>query len=277
MPTIPIGTKEVVLASSIQSVIASNKSSLATNLDHIYLTGYYCGETTVTSNGIAVASNSLRLFEKPFLAPQELPYLLTTISQERIDVTRNADTILFETEDIVIYSTELQEAAKYPYAACINLFESNFGSSCTILRQALLDVIERVSLFTNSDDKSVVYVSFTLEGIDIKSKKATGIERITYINGNAAGVKFTPFTCCVDLNQLKAVIASQKSEFVDINYGNSVVLKFENANVSYLIALSEDDRLVTIPTVETDEESIEDPSDEMESDDYPYDDATSEY
>lgn len=225
---------------TVKLLLTANKAALAGTMEIPCLTGYYCGEDEViTTDTFKVCGTKVKVFPRPVLIPAELMQLLDVVESEKITVQLADGKILFTTNEAVIYGVELEGIEDYPVEAIHEFLQTEFGSVCKLPKSALLNVLDRLSLFVTPYDKNGLYLTFNNEGVIISSKKSNGTELIRYQESK----DFAPFTCCVDIELLKSQIAAQNGEVVELWYGHETVLKMVCGNITQIIALLEDDRV----------------------------------
>lgn len=225
--------------STIKNLINVNKPSLATTMDFPALTCYYCGDKVVTSDRKKICSTDIEVFENPMLITSQLMELLGSLTEETIAVTVTDDDVEFSTSLDTIYAPITEGVETFPVNAIDSLINQDFVSSCKIPRAAILNVIDRLSLFVVPYDKHGIYLTFNNEGIMLSSKKSSGQELIPY----SESTDFAPYTCCIDIEMLRSQIASIDAEELNLYYGSDIAIKLVNKNVTQIVALLQDDRV----------------------------------
>lgn len=241
-PSITFDTKvpaTYINATSIKRILETNKASLAETMEVPCLTGYCClPDMIISTDSFKVCGNAIKVFAEPVLISTELMDLLSLIDSEKISVQQSDDELLFEAEGITIYGVELEGMSEYPVDAIKAYLETDFPSKCKLPKSALLNVIDRLSLFVTSYDKNALYATFTPDGLVINSKQKNGSELIKYQGSE----NFQPFTCCIDLELMKAQVNAISEEVVELWYGHEKAIKMTSPNVTQILALLEDDR-----------------------------------
>ena len=232
--------KHTIDSTSVKGILTTNKAGLAETMEIPCLTGYYCGEgRVITTDTFKVCDNKVKLFDKPVLIAPELMELLSIVESEKITVQRDEGKILFTTATTVIYGADLEGIDDYPIDAIKAYLQTEFKSVCTLPRAALLNVLDRLSLFIAPYDKNALYMTFNHDGLIISSKRSNGTELIKYANTK----DFELFTCCVDIELLKSQISAQAGEVVELWYGHEKAIKMVSDKVTQIVALLEDDRV----------------------------------
>lgn len=240
-PTFEADTEGVVInLSTVKALLTANKAALADSLEIPCLTGYYCGENEVISTDTyKVCGNAIKVFSKPVLIPAELMELLSIMDEEKIIVHSAGNKLRFVTNNVVVYGVELEGIEDYPVEAIQAYLQTEFTSVCKVAKSALLNLLDRLSLFVAAYDNNGLYMTFTNEGVLITSKRSNGTELIKYQDSK----NFKSFTCCVDIELLKSQLSAQNTEVVELWYGHEKAIKMTSGNITQIVALLEDDRL----------------------------------
>lgn len=226
--------------SDIKNILKSNRAALAQTMERPCLTGYYFSEQVITTDIFVVCCNAVSVFGKDqaLLLPPEIVDLLGLMTEEEIEVKREKDKLLFKTENMLVYGTQLEDAEKYPAAALDNWMKTAFISSCKFSNSALLAVLDRLYLFVTDYDKNAIYLTFSEKELIITSKKNTGTESIKLEENNS----FEPFTCCIDIEYLRTQIMAQVEGMVEMWYGHNSAIKMAVGSITQIVGLLEDDR-----------------------------------
>ena len=224
---------------TLKSILTTNKASVAQDLTVPALTGYYVdAHGVLTSDSFVACHNKVTGLNESFMLPYQVVELFNVLNAEDVSITVGDTDVLISTPDATIFGKLLLEKDNFPVDAINSYLETPFASSCKLPKDALLSVLERLSLFVGTFDKNEVYLTFGLDGITIESKQGTGNELIKY----AESKDFAPFTCCIDIEILKSQIQSQQTEVIELYYGNDQAIKLASGAIVQIVSLSEDDR-----------------------------------
>ena len=229
----------VVKLSTIKNILAVNKASLADNMEFPVLTCYYCGDKVITSDRKKICSTDIKVFENPMVITAALMDLLGALTEEDIEVLISEDDVIYQTEHDKIYAPITGGVETFPVDAINKLVEQDFSSVCRVSRSAVMNVIDRLSLFVVPYDKHGIYLTFNQDGVLFSSKKSSGQELVPYISSE----NFEPYTCCIDIEMLRSQISTQDAEEIELYYGSEVAVKMVNKNITQIVALLQDDRL----------------------------------
>lgn len=230
-------TAGIIKLSSIKSIILSNKPSLAVTLEAPYLTGYYCNEDMIVSaDSFNICINKIKTFPRSVLIAPIVFDLLSMAEAEDINFVYTDTTIVFTTPKLKLISKNMVGKEEYPIKAISEYMNNEFPSNCTLPKTALLNVLDRLSLFISDFDIDGVYMNFTAEGVRITSNKGSASELIPYQSSN----NFAPFTCLAGVEALKKQVSARTGELVNVYYGVPTVLKLVDNNVIQVVALLDD-------------------------------------
>lgn len=225
---------------TLKSILTTNKASVAQDLTVPALTGYYLDENGVlTSDSFVACHNKVTGLPKSFMLPYQVVELFNVFDQEDVTIQVDEKDVIIETANATIFGKLLLEKDNFPVNEISEYLKTSFTSKCKLPKDALLSILDRLSLFVGTYDKNEVYLTFTNEGIIIESKKGTGKELIKY----QESADFGSFTCCVDIEILKAQIQAQQTEVVELYYGNDTAIKMTSGAIVQIVSLSEDDRV----------------------------------
>ena len=225
--------------STIKLILNTAKASLSTSLDVPCYTGYYVGNNIVTTDTYKICGINTKLWDEPALISSDMMALLDVMVDEKIRVYRVADTISFVTGNCCVYGKVMDNIEDYQIDVIGGLLNEEFYSSCKLHKSALLQLLDRLSLFVGIYDKNGIYLTFTRDGLMITSKQANSSELIKY----SGSENFNEYTCCIDIEMLRSQIKANASEVIELQYGKDNAIKITDGNVTQIIALIEDDRV----------------------------------
>ena len=224
---------------TIKQLLTMNKPALATADDGSCYTGYYVGESVVTTDSYKICGTGIKLFDEPILIRPQMMDLLDVMSNEKIAVYIDKDTIIFRSEGCIVYGKVLEGIEDYQIDAISSLLDLDFSSECSVSKDTLLQALDRLSLFVGPYDKNGIYITFTKDGLMLSSKKSSGTEMIPYKTSK----DFKDFTACINIDMLQTQIKAHTLDEITIQYGLDNALKIVDGNVTQIIAYIEDDRV----------------------------------
>lgn len=224
--------------STVKLILNTAKAALADTLEVPCYTGYYVGNKVVATDTYKICGINVKLWDEPALVSPEMMSLLDIFTDEKFVVSRDGNTMLFESPACTVYGTLMDSIDDYQIEAIEGLLKQGFESSCKLTKSALLQLLDRLALFVSPYDKNGVYLTFTRDGLQIESKQANSVEVIPYTEST----KFRDFTCCVDIEMLHSQVKANTGDGITIHYGEDNAIKLTDGNVTQVVALLEDDR-----------------------------------
>lgn len=223
----------------IQKILMTAKASLSVETDAMCYTGYYVGDKIVTTDtevmcginrDIGFSNNSVLIF------PSTMD-LLDIMSDAEIECGVDADNgILFRTSNCTVCGKVMDCVNDFQIDVISDLLELDFSSTCKFDKLALLQVLDRVSLFVGVYDKNCVYLTFTENGLLVQSMQTDSSETLKY----ASVSNYKSFTCCVDVEMLKAQIKAYTSSLVELQYGRDNAIKLVDDDTVQIVCLQDD-------------------------------------
>jgi DNA polymerase III sliding clamp (beta) subunit (PCNA family) len=223
----------IIEASTVRSILASNKASLAQTMENPSLTGYYFGEQVITSDRFKACGKKVNIFGSPTLLPPELVELLVLGGDGEIRVYRDGEQFLFESGNVVVHGWAMDCIDEFPVDAISDYLNQPFPSMCKINRKDFMQALDRLALFVSPYDRNGVFLTFTDKGLQLSSKQKNSDELLAYKESE----NFKDFVCYVDILMLIDQISSQDGEDVELWYGHETALKMIAGDVTQIVAL----------------------------------------
>ena len=228
----------VVNRTTIQVILDTIKPALAVTLENPCYTGYYVGDNVVATDTYKIASMGVKLFNSDAkLISAELLDLLAVMTSEKINVQMDGGDVVFTTPDCIVCGKFMEGIEDYAIDAIMDLVDTEIDSFCSIPKNAILQMLDRLSLFVGTYDKNAIHLTFTQNGLQVSSKAANGVEIIDYV----ASDNFKPFTCAVDIQMLTQEIKAIDNDVIELYYGVDNAIKITDGNITIIVALLEDD------------------------------------
>lgn len=109
-----------------------------------------------------------------------------------------------------------------PVEAIRGRSNDNYPYSTSILKNELLQTLNRMLLFFNSGSSNICYSKFIFgkNSVVIRDTDRNNEEVITYSNTEIDELNSNPYECLLDLNDIKNVVSNFSDSFININFGN---------------------------------------------------------
>ena len=220
-------------SSVILTTLASVKPALATTMDYPWFTCYYVKDTIVATDTYTVADYTEGFLEEAKLISPVVMDLLGLFNG-MIDVYADGDKMLFEAENGIVYGTIPNGIEHYSIDAIKGLVNQEFDCSCMVVKSALLNLLDRISLFVGTYDNGKITLSFSQNELEVTSKYAS--EKIAYTAAEAPG----EFVCQTDVNTLTTQVKAQTGSEITIEYGKDNAIKLIDGDLTSVVALLEE-------------------------------------
>lgn len=227
----------MVNRTTVQIIQETIKPALATTLENPCYTGYYMGNQIVATDTYKIASMDVKLFDDPRLISPELLDLVSVMSAEKIRVYIINDSIVYITPDCIVVGKFMEGIEDFAIDPIMELVNTEFDSVCSVSKSALLQLLDRLSLFVGTYDKNAIHLTFTQNGLQVSSKAANGVEIIDYVSSD----NFKDFTCAIDIQMLINEVKAISNDVIEIHYGEDNAIKMTDGNITIIVALLEDE------------------------------------
>lgn len=223
--------------STIQVILETIKPALATTLENPCYTGYYMKDKVVATDTYKIASMEVPMFDEAKLISPELFDLLSVMTVEKIKVDICNNDIIYSTPDCIVCGKFMEGIEDYAIDAISGLVNTEFDSFCSVPKSALMQLLDRLSLFVGPYDKNAIQLTFTRDGLQVTSKAENGVEIINYV----ASDNFKDFTCQIDIQMLTQEVKAISNDVIEMYYGEDNAIKMTDGNITIIVALLEDD------------------------------------
>lgn len=229
--------EKTINRTTIQVILDTIKPALAVTLENPCYTGYYVGDQVVATDTYKIASMDVKLFDEARLVSPEFMELLSVMNSEKITVQMTQNDIVCSTPDCIVYGKFMEGIEDYAIDAIMGLVDTEMDSFCSIPKNAILQLLDRLSLFVGTYDKNAIRLTFTPNGLQVSSKAASGVEIIDYVSSE----NFKDFTCSIDIQMLTQEIKAIQNDVIELCYGEDNAIKMTDGNITIIVALLEDD------------------------------------
>ena len=227
------GDYEVIDLVKLQNAIKYAKTSVLKPLDIPVLTGYYIGDSILTTNRQMVCQINEKLISKPILIYPETAELLLIINEKDIHFKESNGLMIFETNKYRLKARQLQDINDYPVKQLSNLLALDYNSNICVDKKELLNILDRTSIFVKKQDDNIINLKFNKEKLIIQSKEADSIENIEFLEANNA----VNLDCLIDIEMFKTHIKALQKDIINIHYGSQKSIKLVEDTVDLVIAL----------------------------------------
>ena len=218
---------------NLKKINTYNKSAVSTTLADGYLTGYYVdGAEAVTSDSIKICINPVELFDEPVLVTAEMMTLATALSGEKFTIKSWDNKIILEDDTTVIYGAQLDGIDEFPNVDAFA--EQEFPSNVKLSKLGITAILDRLTLFLDSFDKSEILLQFTEKTLKISTGKGS-FEEIAYAEANDV----EPFVCNVNVVYFKDIVSAVQNEYFYLHFGEETMIEVIDGDVMFILATGE--------------------------------------
>lgn len=223
--------------STIKSAILANRPSLAITAEAPFLMNYLCTpDSIISADSYNICINSAKTFTHNVLVSPITFDLLSMFTADDINYSATDKAVIFESPNMKLFSKFALGIDEYPIEAIAKYGDIEYPSACAVSKNALINIVDRLSLFINEYDVNGVRFTFTQEGIQITSTNNSATELLPYLDSN----NFESFTCVVGVDTIKKQVQARSGDVVKIEYGMANALKLVDNNIVQIVGLLED-------------------------------------
>lgn len=226
--------KTEIEVSKLKKMFAVNSSAIANEMLVPYLTGFNAGLMCITTDGIKMCVTATALFSSPVLISQPLSELINCLPTEKVFAQRQDNKILFTTESIVIFGTELDGIEDYPDVKPVLGIE--YKNHVVVNKKQLVDTLDRMSLLVTEFDNYGVKLSFEEKCIVLTDLKNNGREEVEYVDTEQSGKE----AVVVSIKHLAELLSKLTSPIVTMFYGAELPLKIREDKVVQILGRMEE-------------------------------------
>lgn len=220
----------------VNKIINNARNSLAQDYSVPGFVNYYVGSTVLSTDRLKICNVDTEVFKDPVLISCATMDLLAIMDKSSINVYRSGNKLVFETSNCVLYANIPEGIEDFDVEVITSLIKEEFPSMCKVSKNAVMQLLDRLSLFVGKFDDNAITVTFTQEGILFSSKKSNGTELVPYIESK----NFSEFVAMLDIEMLDSQVKTVDSETIQIYYGNDTALKFVTDDVIQVTAFLEE-------------------------------------
>lgn len=230
-----------ILGSLKQSIYVLNKGT--NEIDQPY-TKYQVGSTVLASNGYVVSSLDTPVFDDYKAITMNLMNILGVVTDDIINVYSNtkfntADVELkelaFESDHYSLYGLESPDGKDFPIESLNKWLDKPFPCKCKLPKNAVLQLLGRISLFIEEYDSDTITLNFTNDSLEVSSRAMTGVESIKFISVENP----MEFTCLINNKQLEPQVKALVGDCINLYYGDSDAIKLTDDELTTVIAVGE--------------------------------------
>lgn len=213
-----------------------NKSSIAITNEYPAYTGFYFDESgVITTNSLKICFFKQPLFKNKLLLKPSFVSLFSLLDGEKVKVYQTSSEIFIVSDDVTLKSEKMIEIEDFPVDNIKPFLENEMPYNVKLNKQALLNLLERISVFVSPFDKNSIKLDFLKEGLRVWTLDGVNNEIIPYVNAD----KFSEASLLVDVINFKELVSSNPDVELTLTYGSPNAMKLTFGNVTQVIALQD--------------------------------------
>lgn len=225
----------VLNVADLKKVASTNKFSVSNTIADGVLTGYLMqGGKAITADGIKVCVTSANFLDADVLLTPEMISMIGALTTEKVSVVLADDKLLLDAGNTIIYGAQMEGIQQYP--EIMPLTEVEFPSKCSLSKLAILNILDRLTLFIDPFEKNEILLGFSEKGLEVGTNSGS-FEVIAYAHSE----NFAEFVCAVNGMFLKELVTAVDTELFELSYGVETLIKIESNGVIQLLATGEEE------------------------------------
>ena len=211
-----------------------NESAIAKEMTMPCLTGYNIGTSSVTTDGIKLCINNTSILDENVLIPGKLADLIQLMSKEKIMIEKEGNKLLFSSDNITVFGSELDGMGEYPDVMPIT--ELGYGNSVTVPKAALISIVDRLSIFVDPFENYGIILAFG-EELELSDLKGNSKEVMEYVEHEKTDELVR---IVVNINFLQDILKPLTKENIVLEYEEGKPLRVVENEVIMVLSTLED-------------------------------------
>lgn len=225
---------EEVSAKEVLKSYEINKSSVAETMETPEYTGFYFDEEgALTTNSLKISYFSNKVFTSKLLLAGKFLSLFSLFTEDNVKIYQSNAEIVAETKNVSIQGYKMTEVTEFPISDIKPFLENDLPHKVRLNKKALLNLLERISVFVTPFDKNSIKIDFTKDGLKVWTLDGVNNELIPYTDSENVKEE----TIKVDVVNFKDLVGSNPDDELVIMYGNPSAIKMTFDDVSQVLAL----------------------------------------
>jgi DNA polymerase III sliding clamp (beta) subunit (PCNA family) len=199
-----------------KKAIDKTTPAVAKDMTIPYLAGFYIGESVVTTDGIKMSVYDNKFIEEPILMPYELIDKLQVLEGETATLSYNSTSLLFETKDTKLYSSQLGGIDEFPEIQ--DMVEVGLENSAIVKKEKLIELFDRAEIFTEELNDYAIVLGYEYEDnkLIVKSLQEKSVEDLPGI------IKGANLYHNFNVKYIKEMLDVLDKEEINIKYSKEV-------------------------------------------------------
>jgi DNA polymerase III sliding clamp (beta) subunit (PCNA family) len=221
--------------SIIPQILSTSKSALATSLEVPVYTSYYVKDKIISTNTIVICELDKKITEEPVLISRQFMDLLSVIDDLDFTFMLVDNLVCVTSKGVSIWGPVMFGLEDFPIEPVSNLLGETYRSRCTVNKNQLLSLLDRIKLFVSTYDDNTVKLDFSTQDLIVHSMRSNGVESIDYIDDKS---KRAVFSCMINVVMFITQLKEMPGDKVVIEYGQDNAIKLVADDVIEVLALA---------------------------------------
>ena len=220
---------------TVQTILGAVKPSIAISDEQPQYTNYYLGDVILATDTFKISCLTKKVTAGPILVSARLMDLLEVYKGATpMSIFKVANRLIFVGTNCTICGYAADGIDVFPVDKIMEYISDEYSNKCTLPKQPLLQLIDRLSLFVGAFDDGVVNIEFAEDGLHVSSQKSDSVEVIPY---EESDIK-EPTSGKVYLEMFKAQVKAQTTENVELYFGDGKSLKLVDFEIDVTSVVS---------------------------------------
>ena len=220
---------------TIKTILSAIKPSLAVGNDTQF-SNYYFGDCVLATDTFKIGCLKKSVTATPILVSAKMVELLDVYTSEQpMSIFKVGDTLAFVGENCSVCGSIMSAVDSYPVDKMLEYIDSEYPSKCTLPKQSVLQLLDRLSLFVDVFDNGVAFMDFSEDGLRMSSPKSDSEEVVGYTNSNIT----EPVSSKIYLEMFRAQVKAQTGDNIELCFGDDKSIKMvdENTDTTTIVSL----------------------------------------
>ena len=211
----------------LRTILSEIEPSVASTAEIPQYTNFYVGEFVMATDTYKIGWLDVKVFDEPKLISVPTMDLLEVLSGDQvIQVFESNGKLLFVSEEWgTLYAPAMPNIDSYQVDKIMAYIQQSYPSKCVLPKLEILQLIDRLSLFVDSNDDGAVTIAFGKDGVKIASKQSNSVEVVPYLSCE----NFADSNGVMYLDMFRSQAKAQTGDTIELHFGDGKSLKLVDA------------------------------------------------
>ena len=221
-------------STDVKTLIRALKPSLAVTVDIPQYVNYYVADTVLATDTNVASCYGKAITDKAVAISAPVVDMLDVYSGDApIDIYLIDNRLLFRGDHYTLLGYAMPGVESYAVDSISNYVNTEYPYKCKVVKQELLQALDRLSLFVGEFDDDTVAITFAEDGLQLSSKQSDSVETLPYIESESTdGIQRHIY-----LEMLRSQVKAQTGDAVTIYHGEPNSIKLVDDKVTAVVCL----------------------------------------